>query len=87
MTARLKAAFRSNGCREHVQEFGGCAGIVVGEVDYGNGVVGPELDVRWIPSYLVYAYEAHYLTPSRKKIRGWRKKQELARRIAALKAV
>ncbi len=83
MSTRLMAAFRSNGSREHVTEFGGCVGIVEGLVDYGTQM-GPDVDVRWIPSYLRYAYQPEDLRISRKKVRGWKKKKDLARRLAAL---
>ncbi len=86
MSARAREALRSNGSRKYVTEFGGRAGVVVGLTDYGNGQVGPELDVRWIPGYLRYAHAPEDLVVSRKKVRGRRKKAELARRIAALGA-
>lgn len=41
---------------EHLQEFGDCIGIVEGPLDYGNGHLGPEYDVRWYPSFLRYGY-------------------------------
>lgn len=44
-----------NDCKQHVEEFGNCVGIVEGPVDY-NGVQGPEVDVRWEPSKLRYGY-------------------------------
>jgi len=53
---------------EHVEEFGECVGVVSGPTDYNNvpsghvdydpNKVGPELDVRWEPSGLRYAYAA-----------------------------
>lgn len=42
----------SNGCKEHVDEFGDCIGIVEGNFLE----IYPELDVRWQPSQLRYAY-------------------------------
>lgn len=52
--------------REHVREFGLCIGIVQGPTDFNNckpgepgydpSKVGPEIDVRWQPSNLRYAY-------------------------------
>lgn len=41
--------------REHLEEFGDCIGIVQGPTDYGSQR-GPEVDVRWQPSNLRYAY-------------------------------
>lgn len=40
---------------EHIEEFGDCIGTIVGWVDYGSQL-GPEVDVRWQPSNLRYAY-------------------------------
>jgi hypothetical protein len=46
------------GCSSaHVEEFGGCVGVVRGPADMG----GPEVDVTWLPSKLVYAYDPAYL--------------------------
>jgi hypothetical protein len=55
-----------NGSHDHVEEFGDCIGIVIGPTDYNNckpddpnydpAKVGPEVDVRWQPSNLRYAY-------------------------------
>jgi hypothetical protein len=56
MSDACKRELRAHGCREHVEEFGHCIGHVEGPVDYGNGVVGPEVNVRWQPSGLRYAY-------------------------------
>lgn len=61
MSLELKAALIANSSIEHVEEFGHCIGIVIGPVDYGNGIVGPEVDVRWQPSNLKYAYETKWL--------------------------
>ena len=41
---------------EHVKEFEDCTGIVIGPVEWGSGTSGPEVDVRWQPSNLRYAY-------------------------------
>ena len=60
MTEELKRVFRLNNCAAHVEEFGDCVGIVEGPVDYGT-TSGPELDVRWQPSNLRYAYDPKYL--------------------------
>jgi hypothetical protein len=66
MSAKLKSQLRSTGSGVHVDEFGGCVGIVVGPLDYNNckpgepgydlAKVGPEIDVRWQPSNLRYGY-------------------------------
>lgn len=50
----------------HVEEFGDCVGIVQGPTDYNQcaptdagydpAKIGPEVDVRWQPSNLRYAY-------------------------------
>lgn len=57
MSDELKRKFILNGCGDHVDEFGECTGNVEGLVDYGNRVKGPEVDVRWQPSNLRYAYD------------------------------
>lgn len=51
----------------HVEEFGDCVGVVQGPTDFNNvprtdpawdpEKVGPEVDVRWQPSNLRYAYD------------------------------
>lgn len=55
MTGKCKEKLVANGCAGHVEEFGNCVGVVLGPVDYGD-TVGPEVDVRWQPSRLRYAY-------------------------------
>jgi len=60
MSQGLKETFKKNGCNDHVVEFGNCIGIVQGYTNYGN-VVGPDVDVRWQPSNLRYAYDPKYL--------------------------
>ena len=61
MTAAFKAAHSHKqefaGCHEQVEEFGDCVGVVIGPVDWPDGTYGPELDVRWEPSGLKYAYK------------------------------
>ncbi len=57
MTEALKAGLRVNDCAAHVEEFGDCVGIVDGPADG----YGPDLDVRWQPSGLRYAYLAKWL--------------------------
>lgn len=57
------------GCSsDHVEEFGECIGTVEGLVVWNPGSlaglvehVGPEVDVRWQPSNLRYAYHPDYL--------------------------
>lgn len=46
--------------RRHIREFGRCVGVVIGLVDYGTQQ-GPEIDVRWQPSGLRYAYDSNNL--------------------------
>lgn len=44
----------------HIEEFGECEGVVQGLTDYGSQK-GPEVDVRWQPSNLRYAYHPSHL--------------------------
>lgn len=62
MNAACKRALFNTGSHDHVKEFGRCHGVVIGPTDYGNQQ-GPELDVRWQPSNLRYAYPPEYLQP------------------------
>lgn len=58
----------------HLDELGDCVGIVLGPVDHDNvpstdptwnpRAVGPEVDVRWQPSNLRYAYDPTELEPA-----------------------
>jgi hypothetical protein len=48
--------------KEHIDEFGDCEGIVDGPTDWTptgskTKILGPEVDVRWQPSKLRYAYD------------------------------
>ena len=61
MSEEIKRLFIANGSHEHVEEFGDCEGVIIGLVDYGNGIFGPELDVRWQPSNLKYMYGPEHL--------------------------
>ncbi len=55
----------------HLAEFGDCVGVVQGPVDYNNckpgepgydlAKIGPEVDVRWEPTNLRYAYASEDL--------------------------
>ena len=74
MSRELKLGLRRNGSEAHVREFGGCVGVVIGLSDYGNGHLGPEVDVRWLPSLLRYAYHPDDLVPSRRKLRARQRK-------------
>lgn len=62
MSDSLKELLIKNGCEEHVEEFGDCIGIVEDYVDYNNNgendinKIGPEFNVRWMPSKLRYGY-------------------------------
>jgi len=57
---RMSAAFKERFVKNrhniaHIREFGECVGIVQGLTDFGKQK-GPEVDVRWQPSNLRYAY-------------------------------
>ncbi len=62
MSENFKNTLIKNGCKEHIDEFGECVGIVEGFVNYNNDgendqdKIGPELNVRWQPSKLRYGY-------------------------------
>jgi hypothetical protein len=56
LTQAAQDALVANGCAEHVAEFGGCEGVVEGPVAWSAEQVGPEVNVRWAPSGLRYAY-------------------------------
>jgi hypothetical protein len=57
MSEKLKATLRQNDSIEHVKEFGECTGVVEGPA-FCNC---PELNVRWKPSGLRYAYHPDLL--------------------------
>ena len=59
MSEEFKRGLNSNGSEDHVKEFGDCIGRVEGLV-YENGE-GDELNVRWLPSELVYGYPPKFL--------------------------
>lgn len=46
---------------EHEQEFGEAIGEVGELADYGNGILGPELEVFWEPDHLRYHYLPEHL--------------------------
>lgn len=62
---------------DHIEEFGGCEGIVIGMMDYNNcastdpeydiAKIGPEIEVRWQPSNLRYAYHPTQLSLVKKE--------------------
>lgn len=62
MSDTLKKVLTGNGCKEHIDEFGDCIGIVEDLVNYNNdgennpNKIGPEFNVRWQPSKLRYGY-------------------------------
>lgn len=60
MNQKLKDALIQNGCKEHVDEFGECIGVVIGLTNYITQL-GPEVEVYWQPSNLHYAYHPKYL--------------------------
>lgn len=68
MRETFKKALRENGSGDHVKEFGEAVGIVEGLVDYNPtggsdpALIGPEFNVRWLPSGLRYGYSAEALT-------------------------
>jgi hypothetical protein len=54
MSKALKKEMRKTS-QAHIKEFGNCVGVVMGLMDYGTQL-GPEVDVRWLPSNLCYGY-------------------------------
>jgi hypothetical protein len=59
MSEEMKYRLRENGSEEHIVEFGECEGIVEGLVSWDENSdtpPGPEVNVRWQPSGLKYAY-------------------------------
>lgn len=62
MSDNFKKVLIENGCKEHIDEFGDCIGIVCDLVNYNNdnendiNKIGPEFNVRWQPSNLRYGY-------------------------------
>lgn len=57
MTEAFRERMRSNEHgADHEREFGDCVGVVIGPTAY-PGMSGPEVDVRWQPSGLRYAYD------------------------------
>lgn len=64
LTDRCKRDLMLNDCSDHVEEFGGCVGVILGPVDWGQKTEieeDPTFDVRWLPSKLRYMYKASYL--------------------------
>lgn len=72
MSEDFKKALIKNGCKEHIDEFGNCIGIVEDYVNYNNDgennsdKIGPEFNVRWIPSKLRYGYSPDDLVKIKK---------------------
>ena len=64
MTPECQRKLIDNDSIEHVIEFGGCIGKVVGPVNYGVQL-GPEVDVIWLPSQLRYMYDPSDLEEAR----------------------
>lgn len=62
MSEDSKKSLIENGCKDHVDEFGDCIGIVEDLVDFNNynendiSKIVPEFNVRWYPSKLRYGY-------------------------------
>ena len=67
MSVSCKEGLIDNGCGEHVNEFGYCVGVVEDFVNLNNNgendinKIGPEFNVRWMPSNLRYAYLPEHL--------------------------
>lgn len=67
MTKDFKRQMAQTGSAAHIQEFGGCVGVVEEPLDYNAPgekdprKIGPELNVRWRPSRLRYAYHPAHL--------------------------
>lgn len=59
LTEKHKNVLIANGCWAHVEEFGNCIGVVIGEMFPGLNC--PEVDVRWKPSNLKYGYDVDNL--------------------------
>jgi hypothetical protein len=59
LTKNAKNYYLKHNMKEHVAEFGNCIGIVIGPT-FKNGE-GNEIDVKWQPSNLRYAYLPHEL--------------------------
>lgn len=55
MSVCCKTELINSGCKDHVTEFGDCTGLVEDPI-WPNGE-GPEVNVRWEPSGLVYGYD------------------------------
>ena len=55
LTTYFKDMLNANDCADHIKEFGECIGTVEELVDYGTRL-GPEVNVRWQPIGLSYAY-------------------------------
>jgi hypothetical protein len=60
MVRMTKQHKNDNASDAHIIEFGSCVGVVIGPTDYGT-CVGPEIDVRWLPSGLRYSYSSEDL--------------------------
>lgn len=60
MTERLKLLLFALGHAGHVDEFGGCVGVLEGEVG-DDGPAGPRAFVRWLPSQARHAYLPEHL--------------------------
>jgi hypothetical protein len=56
LSAAIKKRCWNTHSRAHIIEFRNCTGVVEDYVDWGSGHVGPEVNVRWHPSTLRYAY-------------------------------
>lgn len=61
MSEEFKAQMINSESKEHIEEFGECIGVVLGKV-YPDLEDADEIDVRWYPSNLKYAYYPNNLT-------------------------
>ncbi len=88
MSGRLKRAFRANLSGDHVLEFGESVGIVEGLTAY-DGFDGPELEVRWQPSGLRYAYDSSglVLVRTRRRVRGGKVRMSPGQRRVDIRTV
>jgi hypothetical protein len=62
MSEDVKKLLIENDCKEHVDEFGDCEGVVIGQTFEDNFEDDIDyVDVRWKPSELKYGYHKNQL--------------------------
>ena len=59
MSKNLKEGLIENGCKDHVEEFGNCEGVTESWVNPNTNM--KDVNVRWKPSNLRYAYNVNML--------------------------